>query len=283
MKNVLSVIIERDPEDGPPVVVTLRRPTEEEAIAYWQHRQDAEDPKRAAHGGHADSAADIMAACVTSVLPVKVAKIAPPKGQPEGSPADDQGEETPPEYTPFVPTAGPRAASGGDEIADESDPVLSGDFPADRFLALREEYPHLPRQLHSRFMDLAGDSLVIATVPVPESARGKGRRLRAVMVDAKVRKDKAGKTVKGPDGKPVFDGKLVILSRLTATDVEFMDAESATLERKVPTGAQFVAQARAHLVECPAGLLAEYPLLALYLGQMLYGAAAAKIGGAQGE
>ena len=282
MKNVISVTIERDPEDGPSVVVTLRRPTEEEAIAYWQHRQDAEDPKRAAHGGHADSAADIMAACVTSVSPVKAAKTAPPKGESEGPPADDQGEESPPEYTPFVPTAGPRAAADGED-AEESDPVLSGDSPADRFLALREEYPHLPRQLHSRFMDLAGDNLVIASVPVPESARGKGRRLRAVIVDARVRKDKAGKTIKGPDGKPIFDGKLVILSRLTATDVEFMDAESATMERKVPTGAQLVVQARAHLVECPAGLLQEYPLLALYLGQMLYGAAAAKIGGAQGE
>jgi hypothetical protein len=279
MPNHFSVTIER--EDAPAVVVTVRRPTEEEAVAYWQHRQDAEDPKRAAHGGHADSAADIMAACVTSVSPaaVKATKTAPPEGQPEGPSAADQGEE----YTPFVPTAGPRAAAGGEGGDDDSDPVLSGDSAADRFLALREEYPHLPRQLHSRFMGLAGDNLVIASVPVPESARGKGRRLRAVMVDAKVRKDKAGKTAKGPDGKPVFDGKLVVLSRLTATDVEFMDAESATLERKVPTGAQFAAQARAHLVECPAGLLQEYPLLAVYLGQMLYGAAAAKIGGAQGE
>ena len=302
MKNVISVTIERDPEDGPSVVVTLRRPTEEEAIAYWQHRQDAEDPKRAAHGGHADSAAEIMAACVTSVVPVrKRGAAAEPPQSPATTTQAEPGLSVGEDGVPFIPFAPGRAggAAGGtgghgavDSGAEGLDagggPLLGGGSPGDQFRALREEFPHLPRQLNGRFLNMAGDSLPISDVPasaIPQAVRDryKGSRLRAVYVDASVRKGPDGKPVKGPDGKPIVDGKLVVMSKLGSSEVEFLDAEAATNRRPTPDAKQLVAVAKAHIVEAPSGLLAEYPLLPLYLGQLLYSAAAAKIGGAQGE
>lgn len=276
-KTHFSARIER--EDGPAVVVTVRRPTEDEAVSYWQHRQDAEDPRRAAHGGHGDSAAEIMISCVTSVsLADRPTAPARPPAAP-GPTVDVGGVEAP----AFVPARPPSTEAEVEEAA-----LLGGGAPGDQFRVLREEYPHLPRQLAKHFLALAGDKLTIANAPaasLPEATRKRfeGRRVLAVMVDPRPRKGDDGLPVKGPDGKPVLDGKIVVMTKLSSADVDFMDAEAATEDRRVPAAAALVAQAKAHVAESPPGLLAEYPLLTLYLGQLLYNAAAAKIGGVQGE
>lgn len=279
-KTHFSVTVER--EDGPAVVVTVRRPTEDEAVTYWQHREDSQDPKRAAHGGHGDAAAEVLIGCVTSVVAKGVvAPTAPPPPDEALAAAPPPADATNDAVIPFIPAKPP-----GEAPAQET--LLGGGSASDMFRVLREEYPHLPKQLAGRFLALAGNDLMIADAPasmVPEAVRKRAgsARLRALLVEPKPRLGEDGKPLKGPDGKTVLDGKLVVMTRLSASDVDFMEAEAATMERRTPSGAQHAAQARAHVVESPPGLLAEYPLLPLALGQLLYGAAAAKLGGAQGE
>lgn len=235
-RTQFQVTVER--EDAPPVVVTVKRPSEQEAADYYQAREDAQDSRRAAHGGHNDAADDILIGCVVGFAP-----------------------------------AGEEAASA----------------PADAFRELCEDYPHVPRQLDERFKSLCGADLRLVDVPrerIPPEVVGRanGKRLRAVLLDPVPKLNDKGKVERGPDGKPAFsEGRLVVLSRLSRPEVQFMEMEYATDGRKDPTVAQLVRAAKAHAVEMPDGVLAEYPLLAVFLGQLLYATAAAKIGDSQGK